>query len=63
MSKEDAKAFLFRPRKQDSLIGVSAETIDKLCEATGMNKTELLHYALVRMANEYNLRPLTVVDK
>ena len=52
-SEKQATSFLFRLRSQDTLNGVSDETLNKLIKKTGMNKTEVLHLALRKLADEY----------
>ncbi len=50
---KQASSFLFRLRSQDTPTGVSADTIDKLIQETGLSKTEITHLALRRMADDY----------
>lgn len=50
---KQATSFLFRLRSQDTPTGVSANTLGKLIQETGLSKTELTHLALRRMADEY----------
>lgn len=50
---KQASGFLLRLRKKDTLTGVSEATVEKLMDATGLSKTELVHLALKQMANRY----------
>ncbi|MEE1921564.1 hypothetical protein V0R50_06575 [Pseudomonas sp. 148P] len=43
---------LLRLRPQDTPSGISAATLDALVSQTGLNKTEVIHYALRRLANQ-----------
>ncbi|EMA4137827.1 hypothetical protein ACYAO4_004009 [Cronobacter turicensis] len=52
-SENKASSFLFRLRSQDTPNGISSETFDKLIQETGLSKTDLLHLALRKMADEY----------
>ncbi|AQT28529.1 hypothetical protein YOLOSWAG_44 [Erwinia phage vB_EamM_Yoloswag] len=51
-----SNSFLFRLRAKDTPIGVSEDTLNRLCEAMNMNKTEVMHLALLRMAVEWGVR-------
>lgn len=50
------KSILLRLREKDTPIGVSAETLDKLCAVTGMSKTAVVHLALVQYAITWGIR-------
>lgn len=52
-SEKQASSFLFRLRSQDTPNGISSDTLDKLIQETGLSKTDVLHYALRKMADEY----------
>ena len=52
-ASKQAAGFLFRFRKQDTPTGVSEETVNKLIDATGLTRAELVHFALRQMANQY----------
>ncbi|NIG21291.1 MULTISPECIES: hypothetical protein [Pantoea] len=52
-AENKANSFLFRLRSKDTPTGVSAVTLDKLMQETGLSKTELTHLALRNLANEY----------
>ncbi|QFH68106.1 hypothetical protein FR773_26105 (plasmid) [Leclercia adecarboxylata] len=52
-TEKQASSFLFRLRSQDTLNGVSDETLNALIKETGLNKTEVLHLALRKLADEY----------
>lgn len=45
--------FLLRMRPKDTPTGVSIATVELLMNQTGLNKTELVHYALRQMADRY----------
>lgn len=49
------KSVLIRLREKDSIIGVSANTLDRLCRTMGLNKTEVTHLALRKMAELWNI--------
>lgn len=54
MSQTEATdKFLLRLRPQDTPTGVSISTIELLMAQTGLNKTELVHYALRQLADKY----------
>ncbi|MCP1438680.1 hypothetical protein J3D56_002116 [Erwinia persicina] len=48
-----ANSFLFRLRSKDTPTGISAGTLDRLMQETGLSKTELTHLALRNLADEY----------
>lgn len=52
-TEKQASSFLFRLRSQDTLNGVSDETLNALIKETGLNKTDVLHLALRKLADEY----------
>ena len=52
-AENKAGSFLFRLRSKDTPTGVSAETLDKLMQETGLSKTEVTHLALRNLANSY----------
>lgn len=43
---------LLRLRPQDTPTGISADTLDALVSQTGLNKTEVIHFALRRLADQ-----------
>ncbi len=49
--QKQVDSFLLRLRKEDSLTGVSPQTLQKLVIHTGLSKTDLVHYALRDLAN------------
>ncbi|WPO98182.1 hypothetical protein SFA35_16170 [Pseudomonas sp. HR96] len=50
---EKLDTVLFRLRPQDTPTGISTETFGLLMAQTGMNKTEVIHYALRQLADRY----------
>lgn len=52
-SEKQASSFLFRLRSQDTPTAISSETFEKLIHETGLSKTDLLHLALRKMADDY----------
>ncbi|BEH73288.1 hypothetical protein V6M93_01230 [Pectobacterium brasiliense] len=50
---KQASSFLFRLRSQDTPNGVSDETFTQLIQATGLSKTDVLHLALRKLADEF----------
>lgn len=52
-AENKASSFLFRLRSKDTPTGVSADTLDKLMQETGLSKTEITHLALRNLANVY----------
>lgn len=52
-TEKQASSFLFRLRSQDTPTGISSDTFEKLIQETGLSKTDLLHLALRKMADEY----------
>ncbi|MBZ3802417.1 hypothetical protein K9O81_18785 [Leclercia adecarboxylata] len=52
-TEKQASSFLFRLRGQDTPTGISSDTFEKLIQETGLSKTDLLHLALRKMADEY----------
>lgn len=53
------ESFLIRFKEVDTLIGISAETFDKLCEAMKMSKTAVCHHALIELAKRFNTEKIT----
>lgn len=51
------KSVLFRLKPTDTPTGISYETLNALCEKTGLNKTELIHYELRALAERLNILP------
>lgn len=52
-SEKQATSFLFRLRSQDTPNGVSDETLNQLIQTTGLSKTDVLHLALRKLADEF----------
>ena len=52
-AEKQSGGFHLRLRKQDTPTGVSASTVDRLVEVTGLSKTEVAHLALREMAERY----------
>lgn len=52
-TEKQASSFLFRLRSQDTPTGISSDTFERLIQETGLSKTDLLHLALRKMADEY----------
>jgi len=50
---KQASSFLFRLRSQDTPNGVSDETFNELIQTTGLSKTDVLHLALRKLADEF----------
>lgn len=52
LATEKPTSILFRFRQADSANGVSRATVTKLAECLGFSETQVLHYALQRLAKE-----------
>jgi len=50
---KQATSFLFRLRSQDTPTSVSANTFERLIKEMGLSKTDVLHLALKKLADEY----------
>ena len=46
-------SFLLRFKEEDGINGISSESFEKLMKATGMSKTDLMHFALVNLVEKY----------
>lgn len=53
VAEKHTEGFLLRLRKKDTPTGVSGETVHALMEITGLSKTELAHFALRQLADNY----------
>lgn len=53
LQTDKTPGFLLRLRKQDTPTGVSAATVEKLVEVTGLSRTDVVHLALKEMAQRY----------
>lgn len=47
-----APKILFRYRSKDSLLGVQKATVERIEEMLGLNETQVIHYALAKLAKE-----------
>lgn len=52
-SLKKANSFLLRFKEKDSINGITSETFENLIDATGMTKTELVHFALISMVDKF----------
>ena len=52
-SSKKPDSFLLRFKDDDCVNGVSSETFEKLMNATGMSKTDLIHFALVNLVDKF----------
>lgn len=50
---ETSETVLLRLRPQDTPIGVSSATFAQLMSQTGLNKTEVIHFALRQLADRF----------
>ncbi|HEJ7512074.1 TPA: hypothetical protein SMG93_002641 [Klebsiella oxytoca] len=46
-------SFLLRFKDEDGINGISSESFEKLMKATGMSKTDLMHFALANLVEKY----------
>lgn len=46
-------SFLLRFKDEDGVNGISSETFENLMNATGMSKTDLVHFALVNLVEKF----------
>jgi hypothetical protein len=51
LNADKPETVLLRLRKQDTPLGVSSETIERLIQKSGMSKTEVIHLALREYAD------------
>lgn len=51
-STRAADKLLLRFRPADNRLGVARATVERLAEALGLNETQVIHYALKRLATE-----------
>ena len=52
MTTRTTAKLLLRFRPTDNLHGVSRTTVERLAEELGLNETQVIHFALKRLANE-----------
>ncbi|WP_354690912.1 hypothetical protein [Phytobacter sp. RSE-02] len=52
-SIKKSDSFLLRFKEEDGINGISSESFEKLMKATGMSKTDLMHFALVSLMDKY----------
>ncbi len=52
MTAHTAKKLLLRFRLSDNRNGVSRTTVERLAEELGLNETQVIHFALKRLATE-----------
>ncbi|QHP58561.1 hypothetical protein [Pectobacterium carotovorum] len=52
-SIKKADSVLLRFKEQDGVNSISSETFENLMNATGMSKTELIHFALSNLVTRY----------
>ena len=52
MTARTTAKLLLRFRPTDNLNGVSRATVERLAEELGLNETQVIHFALKRLANE-----------
>lgn len=52
-SSKKPDSFLLRFKDEDGVNGISSETFENLMNATGMSKTELVHFALVNLVEKF----------
>lgn len=50
---ERSETVLLRLRPQDTPTGISGSTFEQLMSQTGLNKTEVIHFALRQMADRF----------
>jgi hypothetical protein len=48
----ETEKLLLRFRASDSRLGVTRATVERLAEELGLNETQVIHYALKRLATE-----------
>jgi len=48
----ETEKLLLRFRTSDSRLGVTRATVERLAEELGLNETQVIHYALKRLATE-----------
>lgn len=51
-STRSADKLLLRFRPTDNRLGVARATVERLAEQLGLNETQVIHYALKRLATE-----------
>ena len=51
-STSSADKLLLRFRASDNRLGVTRATVERLAEELGLNETQVIHYALKRLATE-----------
>ena len=46
------KAMLVKFKRKDSIVGVQKSTLERMAELLGFNETDVVHYALSKLAKE-----------
>ncbi len=57
----ETEKLLLRFRSSDTRLGVTRATVERLAEELGLNETQVIHYALKRLATE--LLPAYAADE
>ncbi len=52
LKKSEAQTMLLKFKRKDSLLGVQKTTVKKMAELLGFNETDVVHYALSKLAKE-----------
>ena len=52
LKREETPKMLLKFKRKDSLLGVQKTTVKKMADLLGFNETEVVHYALSKLAKE-----------
>ena len=52
LKREETPNMLLKFKRKDSLLGVQKTTVKKMADLLGFNETEVVHYALSKLAKE-----------